>query len=73
MRQFQVSRLLTGPEVSGSRPVVVTFEVHRDREEVSLSCLPFEPPFLSPLLSLPLFSTSADTFVAIFFDAYCGR
>ena len=32
----QVSRLLTGPEVSGSRPVVVTFEAHRDREEVSI-------------------------------------
>ena len=46
MRQFQVSRLLTGPEVSGSRPVVVTFEVHRDREEVSPSCLLFEVAFL---------------------------
>ena len=34
-RKLKVSRLLTGPEVSGSRPVVVTFEAHRDREEAS--------------------------------------
>ena len=26
--------MYTGPEVSGSRPVLVTFEVFKDREEV---------------------------------------
>ena len=33
--------MYTGPEVSGSRPVLVTFEVFKDREEVcseSLFC-----------------------------------
>ena len=30
----KVSRLYTGPEVSGCRPVVVTFEDFKDREEV---------------------------------------
>ena len=30
----KVSRLYTGPEVSGCRPVVVTFEDYKDREEV---------------------------------------
>ena len=66
----KVSRLLTGPEVSGSRPIVATFEVHRDREEVRLCHLfsPFLLPFLSPFL-LPfchLLSPCA-TFVASFF------
>ena len=30
----KVSRLYTGPEVSGCKPVVVTFEDYKDREEV---------------------------------------
>ncbi|XP_023320157.1 coiled-coil domain-containing protein 171 [Eurytemora carolleeae] len=30
----KVSRMYTGPEVSGSRPVLVTFEQFKDREEV---------------------------------------
>ena len=31
--------MYTGPEVSGSRPVLVTFETFKDREEVVLNCL----------------------------------
>ena len=33
----QVARVYTGPEVSGSRPVLVTFETFKDREEVILN------------------------------------
>ena len=29
--------MYTGPEVSGSRPVLVTFETFKDREEVILN------------------------------------
>ena len=29
--------MYTGPDVSGSRPVLVTFEVFKDREEVKSS------------------------------------
>ena len=32
--------MYTGPEVSGSRPVLVTFEVFKDREEVTLPHTP---------------------------------
>ena len=31
-----MARVYTGPEVSGSRPVLVTFETFKDREEVIL-------------------------------------
>ena len=40
---FQVARMYTGPEVSGSRPVLVTFETFKDREEVILNS--FLTPF----------------------------
>ena len=33
----QVARVYTGPEVSGSRPVLVSFETFKDREEVILN------------------------------------
>ena len=32
-----MARVYTGPEVSGSRPVLVTFETFKDREEVILN------------------------------------
>ena len=32
-----MARVYTGPEVSGSRPVLVSFETFKDREEVILN------------------------------------
>ena len=37
---FQVSRMHTGPEIGGCKPVVVTFEDFKDREDVLRSYLP---------------------------------
>ena len=37
---IQVSRMHTGPEIGGCKPVVVTFEDFKDREDVLRSYLP---------------------------------